>query len=160
MKYEISMIMPVYNGEKFIENAMNSIINQTFGFKNIEVIIIDDNSTDNTKNIIKEYSIKYKNCKCIFLKNNSGTPGKSRNIGMKNASGKYIMFIDQDDIYEQNACEIAYNKIIEYNTPVIFYNFNDIDISSNLKTQCWYNFKKDLIINPTTKNQKKRTIQN
>jgi glycosyltransferase involved in cell wall biosynthesis len=77
-------------------------------------------------------------------------------MGIKKATGKYIMFIDQDDIYEKNACEIAYNKIIEYNLPVIFYNFNDIDISYNLKTQCWYNIKNDTIIYPSNKKTKNK----
>lgn len=68
MNSKISVIMPSYNVENYISRSINSVINQTFGFENIELIIIDDCSTDNTKEIIKDFSSKYNNIIPIFLK--------------------------------------------------------------------------------------------
>lgn len=61
MKYKVSVIIPAYNAEKYLKTAINSVINQTIGFENVELIIVNDNSNDNSKQIIKEYSDKYDN---------------------------------------------------------------------------------------------------
>ena len=118
--YLISIIIPVFNSEYYIKNTINSIKSQTIGFDNIELIFVDDCSTDNTKNILEEYSKKYNNIKCIYLKKNSGFAGKPRNIGIKNATADYIMFLDSDDIFYEYSCELLYNTI---------YN-NDLDVVS------------------------------
>ena len=110
--YKVSVIMPIYNGEKYLEKSLNSIINQTIGFENIELILVDDKSTDNSKTILKEYSKNYSNIKTIFLEENSGCPGIPRNIGIKNATSDYIMFIDDDDEYSPEICNNLYNTII------------------------------------------------
>ena len=96
--YKISVIVPVFNVENKIMNAFNSILNQTIGFENLEVIFVDDNSTDDSKNIIKSLENKYDNVKSIFLSKNSGYAGKPRNIGIKNATANYLMFLDPDDL--------------------------------------------------------------
>lgn len=119
MEYKISVIIPVYNGEKDLDKSMSSLINQTFGFENIEVIIVDDNSKDNSKNIIKRYIEGYSNVKGIFLSKNSGLPGKPRNIGIKEASSKYIVFLDSDDCYLENAFEVLYNAIEKENSDFV-----------------------------------------
>jgi len=80
MKYKVSVIIPVYNAEKYLKTAIDSVINQTIGFENIELIIVNDNSNDNSEQIIKEYSNKYDNIIDIHLDKNSGLPGKPRNI--------------------------------------------------------------------------------
>lgn len=119
MSYKISIIIPIFNGEKSIKRSMDSLINQTFGFKNLEVILVNDNSKDNTKDIITKYSLKYKNCKSINLKINSGYAGKPRNIGIKNATAPYIMFLDCDDEYLFDACEVFYNQIKKENVDLV-----------------------------------------
>lgn len=88
---KISVIIPTYNGEKTIENCIDSVLNQDGNFE-IEILICDDCSIDNTINIAT-------NKGCIIFKNqtNSGGPNKGRNLGIKNASGNYIAFLDQDD---------------------------------------------------------------
>ena len=111
MNYKISIIIPTFNIEDDIKRAINSLINQTIGFKNLEIIIVDDCSTDNTKQIILEYSEQYDNIKYIFLDTNSGSAGKPRNICIKHATANYIMFLDNDDEYVPEACEIFYNEI-------------------------------------------------
>ena len=111
-KYKISVIIPVYNAEKYLKTAIDSIINQTIGFDNIELIIVNDNSKDNSKKIIKNYANKYNNIIDIHLDKNSGLPGKPRNIGIDKATADYIIFLDADDEYFPNAFELLYNTIV------------------------------------------------
>ena len=126
--YKISVIMGIYNGEEYLENSLKSIINQTIGFKNIELILVDDNSTDNSINIINEYSNKYPNIKPIFLEENSGCPGIPRNIGIKNATSNYIMFIDDDDEYFPEICDKLYNTLISEEADIVACNWlNEYD---------------------------------
>ena len=68
--YKISIIIPIYNAESTLKNTICSVINQTIGFENIELILVDDNSNDSSKVIIKEYDSQYSNIKSIFLKEN------------------------------------------------------------------------------------------
>lgn len=103
--------MPTYNSEKYLKRTINSILNQSIGFNNLELIIIDDKSTDSTRDIIKDFSNKYDNIVYEFLDKNLGHPGAVRNKGMKIASADYFMFCDHDDEYDENLCETLYNTI-------------------------------------------------
>lgn len=91
---ELSIVVPVYNVQKQLKICLDSIINQSY--KNIELIVIDDASTDNSPNIIKEYAEKYKVLKPIFFEKNHGV-GYIRNYGITMCKGKYIGFVDGDD---------------------------------------------------------------
>ena len=113
MNYKISTIIPVYNAQNDLKNAIDSIINQSFGFENIELILVDDASTDNSKGIIKSYQKKYPNIKLIELEQNSGLPGKPRSTGIDYATSEYIVFLDADDTYKINAFDILYNAIVK-----------------------------------------------
>ena len=115
-KYLVSVIIPTYNGGGVLKNAIDSIINQTIGFENIELIIVDDASTDaNTKELLLEYQSTYPdNIKCIFLEENSEHPGKPRNIGIDHANSDYIIFSDHDDEYLENAFETLYYSITKF----------------------------------------------
>ena len=119
MYYKISIILPIYNMDKYLRMALDSIINQTFGFSNIEVIMVDDCSTDKSGEIIDEYSIKYTNFKAIHLTKNSGGPGEPKNIGLKNVSSDYVMFLDPDDELLPDICEVLYNRLIETNSDIV-----------------------------------------
>ena len=103
--YKISIIIPVFNVEDTLDNAFNSILNQTFGFDDIEVIFVDDFSSDNSRNIIKNYVDKYENVNAFYLDENSGAAGKPRNTGVANANADYIMFLDPDDEFYDYSCE-------------------------------------------------------
>lgn len=106
---EISVIVPIYNGEKTIERCINSILNQTF--KDLEIILVDDGSTDNSLNICKE--IVNKNNKIrLFSQKNSG-PSAARNLGIEKSNGKYIMFCDCDDTVSIDWCQNLYMIIKE-----------------------------------------------
>ena len=120
MNYKLSIIIPTYNAEDYLLDAIDSIKNQSLGFENIEIILVDDNSSDNTKSILNELSQNHENIKSIFLKGNSGTASQPRNIGVENASAQYIMFLDNDDIYYPKMCEEMYSAI----------NDNDVDVVS------------------------------
>lgn len=119
VKYKISIILPVYNVEDYIREALESIMRQTIGFQNLEVIMVDDYSTDKSGEIIDEYARKYYNFIAIHLPENSGSAGKPRNAGIKNANSDYLMFLDPDDYYTDEACEILYNKMIKENADII-----------------------------------------
>ena len=134
--YKISIIVPVFNVEDTLQNAFDSIKAQTIGFENLEVIFVDDNSTDDSVNIIKNYSNKYSNVKVICLDENSGFAGRPRNIGIENATSDYLMFLDPDDIFLDNACEILYNNITENNLEIVSGNYN-INRDSKIERNNW-----------------------
>lgn len=129
MNYKVSIIIPVYNAEDSLKRCVGSIINQSIGFENIELILVDDNSKDNSKEIIKDYCDKYDNVVGVFLDENHGFPGFGRNIGIKKATAPYLMFIDNDDEYDSEICERLYNTLIS----------NDVDL-----VQCNHIHKDDL----------------
>ena len=104
--YKVSVIVPVYNSADKLQRAFDSVYNQSLGFENIELILIDDASTDNSRDIIDNYVSKYDNVKSIYLDENSGYAGRPRNIGVHNANAPYLMFLDADDFYFENACEL------------------------------------------------------
>lgn len=116
---KVSIILPVYNVENELLTAFNSIINQTLGFDNIELIVIDDCSTDNSSEIIDIFSKKYNNILSIHLNQNSGTPSKPRNIGLRNASADFIIFQDSDDTLTKDACKNLYDIIVEGNVDIV-----------------------------------------
>lgn len=97
----VSIIVPVYNAEKFLELCITSIINQSYN--DIELILIDDGSTDNSGKICDEYALKDERITVFHCRNNGVSA--ARNIGLDNAKGKYIIFIDSDDYVEKNYIE-------------------------------------------------------
>ena len=120
MTYKLTVIIPTYNAQNYILEAVNSIKEQSLGFENIELILVDDNSNDNTQSILNELSSQYENVKSVFLEGNSGTASQPRNVGIDNSTSDYIMFLDNDDIYYPKMCEKMYNTI----------NNNDVDVVS------------------------------
>lgn len=116
MKYDISVIIPVYNREKLIKNALNSVLKQTIVDK-LEIICIDDGSTDNTVEVIKDYQKKHNNI-FLYQQQNSG-PGIARNLGIDNAHGEYIIFLDSDDWIPKRAYELMLNYIKEKDADII-----------------------------------------
>jgi len=138
-KFKISVIIPVYNVENYIRAALDSIVTQTIGLENLEVLMVNDCSTDKSGKIINEYAAKYNNFKALHLDDNSGAAGKPRNVGMANAHGKYLMFLDPDDSYEPNACEVLYNKIEKEDVDIVFSRYKYI--FEDRKTKCFSVFE-------------------
>ena len=123
MKCKISIIIPVYNAENYIKAALESIVGQTIGLEFLEVIMVDDYSTDKSGEIIDEYAKRYENFKSIHLLENSGASGKPRNIAIERSNGEYLMFLDADDYYAPDACEILYDKIVAEDVDIVFSNY-------------------------------------
>lgn len=98
---KVSIIIPVYNVEKYIDNCINSLIKQTY--KNIEIILVDDGSKDNSYEICQNYSKKYSFIKSYHKSN--GGPSSARNYGIKKSSGYYICFVDSDDYVSEKYIE-------------------------------------------------------
>lgn len=115
---KISIIIPVYNTENYIEKCIDSIIKQTYS--NIEIFLINDGSTDNSLNICKKYEIIDKRINVIDIKNKGVS--NARNIGLNLCKGNYITFIDSDDFVEKDYIKTMYNKIKENNVDVVISN--------------------------------------
>ena len=109
MSYKVTVIIPSYNSVEFLDSTIDSIKAQSIGFENIEVIIIDDYSTDSTQELINKYCSEYDNIKTYESCKKTGTPGRARNIGIANSESDYIMFLDHDDNYLPDTVEKLYN---------------------------------------------------
>lgn len=119
---KISIIVPVYNVEQYLENCINSILNQTF--KNYELILVNDGSTDNSGNICDRYKQKDSRIKVIHKKNEGLS--SARNTGLDIACGKYIGFVDSDDSIHPRMYEILYELIKKYKADISCCNYKNI----------------------------------
>ena len=99
--YKISIVVPVYNAEKFLGKCLASLMSQTMNYTDFEILLINDGSNDNSANICKMWQEKYSNIS-YYEKENAGV-SDTRNKGMKEAKGKYILFLDPDDFLSKNA---------------------------------------------------------
>jgi glycosyltransferase involved in cell wall biosynthesis len=124
----ISIILPVYNGEKYLAESIESCLNQTH--KNIELIIVNDCSTDATFDIINRYAVKDDRIKIINNKENKRLPA-SLNIGHYIAKGHYITWTSDDNFYEINALEVLLNEILEKKADIVYSDFVLIDDEGN-----------------------------
>lgn len=122
----ISVIVPVYNVEKYLNRCIDSILNQTF--KQIEIILVDDGSTDKSPIICDEYCDSYENIKVIHKENNRVSA--ARNDGIKIATGKYIALVDSDDWIEPNMLEEMYNKAEEFHTDITMCDLKKVGVES------------------------------
>jgi len=122
MEELISVIIPVYNVEEYLKKCIDSIINQTYS--NLEILLIDDGSTDNSGKICDEYKIIDKRIKVIHKEN--GGVSSARNLGISEAKGKWLTFIDSDDWIETNFCEILINEARENNADVVLCAYNRV----------------------------------
>ena len=115
---KVSVIIPVYNTESYLKDCLDSAINQTL--RDIEIICINDGSTDHSLDILKEYESK--DCRIkVHLQENKGLAA-TRNVGIRLSRGEYIYFFDSDDLIELDALEVLYNKAHDNNLDVIYFN--------------------------------------
>ena len=138
MTIDVSVIIPVFNTEKYLTNCVNSILNQTL--KNIEIICINDCSTDNSLKILQSFAERDNRIKIVDLKQNKGV-SCARNIGIEQAQGNYIYLIDSDDWLDENYLEQMLKKIKEVNSNILINaNFvNEYDIEKK-RTYSKFNF--------------------
>ena len=108
-KFKFSIVVPIYNVEKYLEETIESVINQTIGFKdNIQLILVNDGSTDNSEEICLKYKEKYPD-NIVYVKQENGGVSSARNKGIEYIEGKYVNFLDGDDKWSLDALEIIYD---------------------------------------------------
>ena len=122
MKIKVSVIVPVYNVEKFIDKCLNSLVKQSL--KEIEIIVVNDGSPDNSQKIIDKYVKKYPEKVQSFIKENGGQ-GSARNIGIVKAKGEYISFVDSDDWLDLDALEKMYSLAKKDNSDIVICDMVD-----------------------------------
>ena len=116
-KFRVSVIVPVYNASEYLDDCIKSVINQSYGFKNIELILVNDGSKDNSLDICNSYASKYDNI-LVINKKNSGV-SDTRNIGFSSSKGEYIMFLDSDDLISKDSIKYL-SKFLDENKNVDF----------------------------------------
>lgn len=139
MNPKVSVIIPVYNSSEYLRTCLDSIINQTL--QNIEIICIDDGSTDSSLDIIKEYASFDKRIR-YFTQTNKYA-GVARNVGIEYAKGDYLVFLDSDDFFELTLLEKEYDKITTFNADICLCGADKYDTISQqfLKMPTWLNYK-------------------
>lgn len=127
----ISVIIPIYNVEKYLRKCVGSVVNQTY--KNLEIILIDDGSTDSCGKICDEYAEE--DSRILVKHTNNQGPASARNIGIDICSGEYISFIDSDDFVSSQYIESLYSTMVEFNSDIVFTyegeSFNDTTLDEN-----------------------------
>lgn len=142
MNPKVSVIVPVYNGEKYISRCLDSITKQNY--LNIEIIIINDGSNDESESIIKMY--KKRDSRIVYYSQQNKGPSEARNKGILNATGKYLVFIDADDTVDKYYVEFLLNKMIDSNSDLVccgyrdiskygILNYTDFDFEKNISIQ-------------------------
>ena len=138
---KVSIIVPVYNVEEYLSECLDSLVNQTL--RDIEIIVVNDGTKDNSQKIIDKYTKKYKNVKA-YKKENGGL-SSARNYGLKYANGEYIAFVDSDDWIETDMYEKMYNKAVENDFDMVVCglryvyedNYKNKCVSSNIKNDIY-----------------------
>ena len=131
---KVSIILTAFNEERYIKKAIESILNQTF--KDLELIVVNDGSTDNTLDIIKGFDDE----RIVLINQENRGPGASRNRALELAKGDYIMYLDGDDWYCEEAVEIAYEEIKRRDTDFTFYQMiNYDDKTGEIYENDWFN---------------------
>ena len=156
--YKVSIIIPVYNAEKYLERCMDSLLNQTY--KNIEIIAINDGSKDHSLDILKKYQKENKNVK-VYTQENIGI-SKTRNRGIKYATGDYIMFVDNDDFLDNDYIKTYINELKERKYDVIIGGYRRVNTQNKtikkvrLKNKEWCAY---MIVAPWAKLYKREYIK-
>ena len=125
MHPKVSVIIPVYNTEQYLHQCVDSVLSQTL--RDIEVILVDDESPDNCPQICNEYAQKDSRVKVIHKKN--GGLGFARNSGLEIASGEYVVFLDSDDYVDLGTYKFLYNKAILNNLDLVYYKYTQFSKS-------------------------------
>ncbi len=117
---KVSIIVPVYNVKEYLRTCLDSLVGQSL--KDIEIIVVDDGSTDGSSDIVREYEKKYPNIIRAFYNENSGLSG-ARNFGLTKASGKYIGFVDSDDYVKRDLFLKAYNYAVKGDYDIVVFDW-------------------------------------
>lgn len=124
----ISVIVPVYNAEKYLQKCLDSILEQTY--KNLEIIIINDGSTDNSGQICQEY--EKQDDRIVYIEKENSGVSDTRNAGMDRMTGPYVTFVDSDDWLEPNYVKFLYEKLIEHQADIVVGNYTSFNESNSV----------------------------
>ena len=125
----VSIITPCYNSEKFLDECISSVLNQTY--QNWEMLIVDDNSSDNSSILINSYSKKDERIKPLYLNDNIGA-AMARNMAISKAKGKYLAFLDSDDVWRPKKLEVQTNFMKKNNCSFVFSSYSVISDDEKL----------------------------
>ena len=137
-KKKISVVVPIYNVEKYLPECIESVQNQSY--MNLEIILVDDGSPDNSGKIADEYAKKDGRIKVIHKKN--GGLSDARNAGIEVATGDYIMFLDSDDLLTADACKVLEEKIEKENADYVIGNYINCHEDGTLWEKPIFNLEK------------------
>lgn len=135
---KVSVIMPVYNAEKYLEETLDCLIRQTL--KEIEIICIDDGSTDQSYSILDRY--RCKDARILVLQQENAGAGAARNFGIQNASGEYLSILDADDIFERDMLEALYQKAKEHQDDICVCKMDKFMDGSRQRRPCHWSLSK------------------
>ena len=136
-KYKISVIIPIYNVEEYLEETIQSVIHQTIGFENIQMILVNDGSPDNSEEICLKYKNKYPD-NVVYIKQKNAGVSAARNNGFSHAEGEFVNFLDSDDKYSLNAYKVGYEMLTNNNLDMVSYRVFYFDALNN---PLYLNFK-------------------
>ena len=139
-RFLISIIVPIYNAEKYLVECLESVVNQTY--KNFELILVNDGSTDSSKEICEKYAQEYGNI--IFINKDNTGVSDSRNIGLAKANGDYIIFLDSDDYLDKTTLDLCVNEISLFEYDLLTFGYIRFDDSNKLNKKFTIKTKKDL----------------
>ena len=123
---DVSIVLTVYNAESYIEGCLDMITGQTL--RNIQIICVDDGSTDNSSQIIEQYA--QKDDRIVLIREKNAGAGAARNRGMQEATGKYILFLDCDDFYEPEMVEKAFRRAEEEQAEIVIYKSDQYNMDT------------------------------
>ncbi|MBR5389107.1 glycosyltransferase [Candidatus Saccharibacteria bacterium] len=133
-KAKVTVCVPIYNAEKYIKECLDSLVSQSL--KELEIVCVNDGSTDNSGRILEEYKNKYNNIKVINQENKG--LGGARNAGIKASSGQYIGFVDADDFVEPKMYETLYNIAIKNGSDIAFCNVDLTPHNQKTRKKAWF----------------------
>ena len=119
MDYKVSVIVPVYNTEKYLDKCIQSLVEQSL--ESLEIILLDDGSSDSSGEICERYGQRYENVCVYHLKN--GGPSKARNIGLRKAKGEYIGFVDSDDYVKKDIYKLLYEEAKQHKSDIVMCSY-------------------------------------
>ena len=126
----ISVIIPVYNSERYLKKCLDSLLDQTY--QDFEIIAVNDGSTDGSRAVLDQYQAKYPDTVRVYDKENDGQ-GAARNFGMEKAAGEYVLFLDSDDYIEKSMLETLYNAAVQQESDLVVCDYYEIEEGSGKK---------------------------
>lgn len=155
-KIKLSIIVPMYNAEKYISNCLDSLLGQGISSDMYEIIVVNDGSTDDGEKIVNGYQEEYKNIRLITVEN--GGQSYARNIGINNAVGEYLFFVDSDDYISNKSISEILIKTVENNFDMMFFDLKRV--TTDLEIECSYKNTDKILITDGIEYFSKNNVNN